>query len=272
MAFDLDLLTGLFAYYKCDGITGSVLADAHSAGPFDLAQQNSPGATASGKIAGARTYLIGSQQLHRKSPFNTNFITNHTPVGAQRSWAINFWVYPTVLSGDHPIMSTSSASGLFGHLIRVEATSGGRVASYASTNGTSFVNAHASGASTVAINTWNMITAGWDKAAGKIWLYLNGVFISEVNHAAYHTVAGDALQLGGWLAASSYFSGRLDEIAWWRDRVKLPQLTVDKLWNGGQGIAFIDFITTTAAANRIVVPQAPTQIVAPALPTRIVVD
>lgn len=231
----MGLTDNLISYYKCDEASGEALSDSH--GSIDISINGGTPGSEAGKINTSRSFPGATAGAWFRTS-HTDFRTNHSPVGSQRSWAANFWAYPFTLSTNRGVMTTSTTSGTHGMLVRSEDFGGGRFAFYNSDNGTSFDNAMALGSAT--INTWHMVTVGWDKTAGEIWGYVDANFASDVAHTAYHTAAAP-FHLGSWSASPQHYDGRIDEFAWWRDRGKLTQEEVNQLYNGGNGLPLENF-------------------------------
>ena len=126
-------------------------------------------------------------------------------------YAIELWVYPTVVTDTSFILRTDALSGTAANYSQLLGISGGRFVHLLNDGSTKALTS----ATPITPNTWYHVV-GTAESNGDMKLYVNGELQATLNGVGPVWAGGDQYRLGsayGPTGSTRYFSGRLDEVA-----------------------------------------------------------
>ncbi|MCE3009486.1 MAG: Ig-like domain-containing protein [Proteobacteria bacterium] len=196
-----------FAYWKLDEASG--VASAVDGG-------------VNGAPSGALTYAQTAATNDGLTSINFNGTTGHFSMGnnfeGTNDFTVSAWIRPTSVTGVRPIVSKMNTWSPFnGYSLELNgANLRFRLVNSANTTH------QAVGATTLAINTWYHVVGVRDSAAGRVRVYVNGSLDGIGVLAGTPSTTSAIFYLGR--NNTSYFQGRIDEVAVYNYALTDPQV------------------------------------------------
>ena len=224
---DNTFLTGLYAYFKLDEISGAV-TDASGNGK-NLSNFGDAIGSATGIISGARDFDGVSGTTLIRNANTTDFFCG----GNQFSFS--FWVKFDTLPvfNDIGLCNRYEPYGRREYIVYLKQST--RKISFGIDDGFGAHSAAVSWSSTVSTGVWYHVAGGWDGTNIKVSINA-GTFVTAP-YSTPMTNGGDNFKLG-YEAAS--LDGKMDEFGFWIGRC-LTQTEVEQLYNNGAGLPFSSF-------------------------------
>jgi hypothetical protein len=224
----MPLTDDLIAFWELEEASGT-RQDAHS-NNHDLTDVNTV-TSAAGVIGSTNAAFFtsaNSEQLTRTD--HADFDT-----GAEVSWEIVAWVYPTI-GATQVVVEKGDDVGAGSTLEwAMSVGSGGNPAAWISDGSTRTFKVHSSALSN---NTWYMLNAYYDASTNTLGIGINaGTPETDTTHTTGGWDSGFTVRVGGE-SASRFFDGRIDQVGFWK-RVLTSQERTD-LYNGGAGLSYAD--------------------------------
>lgn len=216
------LLTDLVAYWKMDEASGN---RADSVGGFTLTDNNTVTSN-TGKVGTAAEFTgTNSESLSCASAAALQ--------AGPRDFLFDLWFYPTSVSGVQFLLSKGTASSGTGHeygLFLSGQSLSWRVSAGATVSTLTVANSPA-----IVANTWYYCACWWEQSTGKVWGQLNNNAATSTTLAGTVNTTTAVLSFGAFNAASSYYTGRIDEVGRWNRLLTGSEIL--SRYNGGAGIA-----------------------------------
>src|SRR5262245_33898703 len=225
----MPLIDNLVSYWKMDETSGNAI-DAHTGGN-NLTDNNSVG-SGTGVINGSRAFDVAS--------FRYLSHTNNTSLQVgDIDFTFNLWVKFTSTPGTvgQALVCKGTSPSTYEYDLY---TSGSlnRFQWYVEDSSGGSANVIANNFGAITAGQFNMVTCWHDSFNNQIGIAING---GAPNTAAFTTgvrsSTGD-LNIGrDGVAAGVYFTGSIDELGFWKNRVLLAA-DINQLYNGGTGSAY----------------------------------
>jgi hypothetical protein len=219
------LLTNLISYWKLDESSGNA-TDAH--GSNTLTDNGGVG-TASGIINTGRTFDGSNDYLSCAD--NASLSTGDV------DFTLQFWVYPTSLTG-FPVVGNKGWQGGSGPNREwvIYLNSGVPTLEVANGGGSTSV----AWGSSLSANVWSLIHVWHDAMNNLIGISVNaGTAVTTSYSGGVADGTGDFV-IGASVAQSLWWVGRIDEAAFWKNRV-LSSTDRTTLYGSGSGLAYLSF-------------------------------
>ncbi len=213
------LIDALIAYYKMDEASGQA-TDSHT-NALHLTDTNTVAST-TGKVGTSRLFVAG----------NNEYFTRASSALLQTGdvdFAVAAWVWLDATTGNPPIACKKGVATEW--RLFLDSNTG----QFKFLFGASTVNAVTFG--TVTTGAWNLVMAWHNAAADQLWIQVNnGAPDMSTTGGAVPTANTDPLHVG-FDGATSYLSGRIDELF---IKKGATFTATDRLaiWNGGVGITY----------------------------------
>ena len=179
-------------------------------------------------------------------------VAHQTSIAPLNEWTIETWVKLSVLNTQHSLIEKYSCNGNeYGYLLRV--TSGNQIMGGALT-GCGF-NGTVTGSTVLAANTWYHVAATFNKAAGTVKIYVNGVLDGSIANVTIPTTASSLpLRIGSrGNDAATKLQGWLDDVRIWdveRSAAQILATKATKLAGTETGLqAYYSFDEALASTN-----------------------
>lgn len=221
-------LTNLISYWKLEEASGT-RADSH--GSHNLTDNNTV-TQAGGKSGNAAEFLRANQEY-----LSVASHANFTP-GAG-SFSFTLWVYPTHGSGVHGVLSkwNNNTTKQYCLYLGIAAT---RFPSFIVTSDGNSDN-QLDWSSGLTQNAWSFVACVFDYGANTMKLSVNGAtFVTKSHTGGIYSGGSDPFILGKDQSTTNGFTGRIDEVAFWKGRA-LTQVEVTDLYNSGTGKFYPSF-------------------------------
>lgn len=203
-----DPLTGnLNGHWKLDGDLSDASGQGHTLAPTGTVDTSIAG------YLGKAAKLGAGNTLSAAGP----------AVDTAKSFSVSAWVRLDQI-GSWPCAVSQDGKRTSGFQLQASPDGKWSFAMFASdVDGGGPVHTRAISAEPVQTGAWTHLTASYDQAAGKIWLYVNGALAAEAAHTGTWTATG-GVQIGGALwngTRGDYFPGAVDDVRIYQ-RVLVP--------------------------------------------------
>lgn len=228
----LDLTTGLVAYYKFDS-NSTDFVNGYNGTDSNISYSNA------GKIGNSATFGTSISSVIVNDATDLSFTNGSGDLPA----TINFWFYHRV---------SPTANGYW--YVNKRGTSANSTPTvnewqiiYSSgllifdiyTNNTNYIRAEVS--QSISNTTWYMLTATYDgSGVGGLKIYLNGALLTTTNTTTgtytgtTNTTANLTFGRRGWNSSVGFLDGRMDGVAIWKNR-QLTTTEINALFDNGVG-------------------------------------
>lgn len=227
------------AYWKMDQTSGS---RPDSVGIKHLSDHNGV-TSAVGKLSNAAQFNGTTQYLDTA-------VTNGSALQiGDISFTMAAWVYLDATASDRTIMAQSKGTGINPASFNLRYRAGGVdrfqfvIIDDVLTSAT--VEANALGAPS--LNTWYFIVAWRDKAALTINIQVNDGGVNSTSTGLIPSASITNLTVGATATPNDYFSGRIDEVSFWRTTLTTSKRSF--LYNGGVARAYEDLAAIRPVYN-----------------------
>jgi hypothetical protein len=224
----MPLTDSLIAFWELEESSGT-RQDAHS-NNYDLTETGGTISSAAGVIGSTNAALFVTADANTlDAGDNADFST-----GAEVSWEILAWVYPTAIGDTHCIVQKGDDIGA-GSTTEwaLSVGSGGNPAAWVSDGSTRTFKVHSS---TISNNTWAMLSAYYDASTNTLGIAINaGTPETDTTHTTGGWNSTYSVRVGGE-QVSRYFTGRIDQVGFWKRVLTSGERT--ELYNSGAGMTY----------------------------------
>jgi hypothetical protein len=216
--------TGCLAYYNFEQTTGDLINQATTSNGFTDGLGSSADGTNNGATQTATGKIGNAWSFDGSNDYVSIASNNSIPMGAE-PFTYNIWVNPDSFSGWNAYLSLGTgAVGQALDLTNDGGTQNGsiNIERYGGT-------AVSSGSSTIALNTWTMLTVTYDGTTIK--LFFDGVQVGSNTYA--FNIANNGVNFGKTPWNSDYGDVKLDEMTIWNRVLTTSEISL--LYNSGTG-------------------------------------
>lgn len=243
------VIDGLTSYWSSDEAGGNPLLDAH--GGRNLAETGGTIASAVGKVAGCRNYVVADGRYFATaddpafSPGASSFTfalwTQLRSTGADRTM---IGKYLTTTNQREYFLLYNNTSSRF----EFRATDTGASSPSFSVFANSF--------GAPALNTWYYLVGGRDAALGQLFISVNGGTVDTAAMAPAVFNGTGQFQIGalGNAAATLLWDGLMDEIGYWGTK-RLSAAEISFLYNAGNGVSYADIVAQASGGGGMLSPR-----------------
>lgn len=222
--------SNLIAYWPLNESSGNAL---DAMGVYNLTDNGTVQAN-TGKISGAREFLRANSEyfsLADNAAFSTGDI----------DFSISCWVYVGEIVNNQFIFSKYTTTGNQREYALDFEASSTRLRLIVSSAGTA-TSATVSSA-VISANTWYFVCVGHNATSNDIWISLNAGTPVTTSHATGVFDGTSALHVGSQVTTSNLFTGRIDELSFWKRDIRTDAATI---YNSGTGITYATPATTVS--------------------------
>jgi hypothetical protein len=153
-------------------------------------------------------------------------IADHDELDFASSMTVEAWVNPTALGANwRTAVLKSGTSGLvYGLYANDDAR---RPAAYARTGGVDVGTRQP--AATLPLNVWTHVVATYDKAAGQLAVWVNGVKVGQTTVTGNLEVSSEPLFIGGNTYWGEYFAGLIDGVRLYNRALSIVEIQTNML-------------------------------------------
>ena len=230
----MSLSTNFTSYWQSNEASGNLI---DSQGSNTLTETNGAIASATGKIAGCRDYVVANARY-----FSINDNASLSPGAGSFTFA--FWAQLRSTGADRVAIGKYSTTGNQREFMFLYNNTSNRFELRTTDAGTSSpafsVLANAFGAPS--LNTWYYIVGGRDGSTNELFLSVNAGTENTTSSVPAVFNGTGPFQMGalGVTGGSLYWDGLLDEIGYWNRR--LTAVEIAWLYNGGTGRSYAEIL------------------------------